>query len=145
MRILLSLLAILTVPGCADNAVRTTLCTMGPEFRTWEGTRVRLEAMLTNGSEESPPMIVDMDCWRSIAADFSEVPEGIKLLERPGRFNKFAQVTGRLQRADSGQMWLHVTSLTSVREEPPKSEAAESMFFRRMVRERNSYFHPRAD
>ena len=142
MRILPPVCLILALPGCADHAVQTDLCHMGPEFRTWQGTVVRLRAMLIAGSEEAPPMIVDTHCWRGIAADFSDTPEDEKILDAPGRFNKFAEVSGRMRWADGGRMWLHVTSITNLRIEPPKSEAAEDAFFRRMVSEANGHFHP---
>ena len=136
---------ILALPGCANHAVQTTLCDMGPEFRTWQGSVVRLHAMLLAGGEEAPPMIVDTHCWRGIAADFSDTPDSAKILNVPGRFNKFAQVTGRMRWGDGDRMWLHVTSTTDVRVGPPKSEAAEDAFFRRMVSEANAYFHPKGN
>ena len=141
MRILPLVCLILALPGCADDSVRTTLCDMPPEFRTWQGTVVRLQAMITAGGFETPDMIVDTRCWRGIAADFTDTPGGEKILTAPGHFNKFAQVTGRLVWVDGGRMWLHVTNIANVRIEPPKSEAAEDAFYRRMISERNAYFH----
>jgi hypothetical protein len=133
-------LLILSLSGCAQQPVQTSLCGMGPEFRTWQGTVVRIKAMLVAGGEEGPPMIVDMRCWRGIAADFSDMSESIKILDAPGRFNKFAQVSGQMRQGKDGRMWLHVTDVADVRIEPPKGAAAEDAFFNQMLRERNAYF-----
>ena len=64
-------LLILSLSGCAQQPVQTSLCGMGPEFRTWQGTVVRIKAMLVPGGEERT------------AGEYAELlePNGFKLTQ----------------------------------------------------------------
>ena len=102
------------------------------------GSQVTFRAMLMPGNMENPPMVVDPRCWQGFPADTQAAPDALrKAFGTPGKFNKFAVISGRLVMFNK-QPWLHITYAQQIRVEPPMSEVQEHVFFTRLIRERNA-------
>ena len=92
--------------------------------------------MLLVGGMEHPPMVVDPKCWLGFGADLTEAPEDLRMaFESPGRFNKFALVSGRLEYPRKRPM-LRIESARQIQIGAPMRSEEEDAFFKRMVREK---------
>jgi hypothetical protein len=131
--------ALLMLGGCARQPSYTSLCDIQGQYRGAIGSEVTFPAMLIAGGIEHPPLVVDGRCWFGISADLRNAPINLqRAFDTPGRFNKFAVVSGRI-RLFNGKPQLQVTTARQVRVDRPMSEIEEQAFFDRMVRERNAF------
>ncbi len=134
-------LVCLLLVGCSPDPVHSTLCEMGPGFRSWEGSKVRLNGMLMVGGDHYGPMIVDLRCSRGIQIAWPAKLDAIqKVLEAPGSFNKTATVTGKIFVGPQNKRWLLLSDIRNVEVDAKLSESAEDHIFERMVRIGNNYY-----
>jgi hypothetical protein len=130
---------VLLLVGCTQPKRYPGLCEIPDEYRDDIGAEVTFPAMYVNGGTEWPPRLVDQRCWTAIRVDTQDAPEVLrKALDRPGNYNKFAVVSGRIDRFN-GDPWLHVTTASQVRVLPPMSEAQEGAFITRIISERRAW------
>lgn len=140
MRVAVCLFA-LALAGCAQSTRYTSACDVSDPQRAI-GSQVTFKAMLMRGGDEYPPMVVDPRCWRGFPADLRAAPSLLReAFGTPGRFNKFALISGRLVLFNK-RPWLHVTGAQQIRVDPPMSEAKEQAFAERMMRERKAWRRP---
>lgn len=60
-------------------------------------------------------------------------------METPGRFNKFATLSGLLNRESDGGVWFRIDGARGITVKPPMGEKAEDAFFEHMVQSRNAF------
>ena len=137
MRAAVCLIALVLV-GCTQPKSFTSACDVS-DPQTAVGSRVTFRALLIQGNEEYPPMVLDPRCWRGFPAGLEAAPKPLReAFGTAGSFNKFATVSGRVVLFNK-RPWLQITDAQQIRVDPPMTKAQEQAFFSRMIREKNAW------